>query len=214
VQLAFGSRIALRSGIVWSLMIVLSTSQGASASGGLWWPAGVAAGFALDEEGALWAERVAPEGSTIERLSRYITELGGPLGMTLGIAALWSSDPEAGATGLSAVAHAAIATYGLKILTGRARPAHGEAGWFGPTLSDGKHSFPSGHTAVSFALATVVGHKYPEYREEALALAAVVGLTRILLGRHWTSDVMAGAALGVFLGDAVSEGRLGILWEW
>jgi len=61
-------------------------------------------------------------------------------------------------------------------------------------------SFPSGHTAGSFAAATALGLFYPRRRPAALGLAAGVGLSRVYLGHHFPSDVLAGGALGWLLG--------------
>lgn len=67
-------------------------------------------------------------------------------------------------------------------------------------------SFPSGHTAGSFAAATAIGTLLPRQRLPLLWLASVVGLSRIYLGHHFPSDVLAGAALGGATGHVA--GRL------
>ena len=63
-------------------------------------------------------------------------------------------------------------------------------------------SFPSGHAATAFAAAVAVGAFYPRLRRPLLALAAVVALSRVYLGVHYATDVLAGTALGVLLGLA------------
>lgn len=67
-------------------------------------------------------------------------------------------------------------------------------------------SFPSGHTAGSFAAATALGAFYPRRRPAAVGLAFGVGLSRVYLGHHFPSDVAAGGALGWLLGTLA--GRL------
>jgi undecaprenyl-diphosphatase len=62
------------------------------------------------------------------------------------------------------------------------------------------HSFPSGHAAASFAAATALATFYPTARLQFYGTASLVGLSRIHLGHHFLSDVIAGAALGVGLG--------------
>ncbi len=60
------------------------------------------------------------------------------------------------------------------------------------------HSFPSGHTTSAFALAAVLsfGSKNKKYTILYLALAILVGYSRIYLGQHFLDDVVAGALLG------------------
>ena len=57
-------------------------------------------------------------------------------------------------------------------------------------------SMPSGHAAGAFAAAVAVGLVHPRLRWPLLALAALVALSRVWLGVHYASDVIAGAALG------------------
>ena len=57
-------------------------------------------------------------------------------------------------------------------------------------------SFPSGHTAGSFAAATVMSHFYPRWRIPLYAVALGVGLSRTYLGQHYPSDVGGGALIG------------------
>lgn len=64
------------------------------------------------------------------------------------------------------------------------------------TPSD-RYSLPSGHTAAAFLIATLIGHFYPEFYLLALCWAALIGLSRILLGVHFMTDVLIGALLGI-----------------
>jgi undecaprenyl-diphosphatase len=61
-------------------------------------------------------------------------------------------------------------------------------------------SFPSGHTAGSFAAATALAVFYPRGRAIALGLAGGVGLSRVYLGHHFPSDVAVGGVLGSLVG--------------
>jgi undecaprenyl-diphosphatase len=63
--------------------------------------------------------------------------------------------------------------------------------------------FPSGHSAVAFALATAVAPSLPRrLRPAVFGLAATVGFARISVGAHLPLDVVGGAALGIALGAA------------
>ncbi len=68
-------------------------------------------------------------------------------------------------------------------------------------------SFPSGHASRAFALATFLGLRF-RWRTggAAMAFAVLVGLSRVYLGVHWPSDVLAGALLGVGLALALEVG--------
>jgi undecaprenyl-diphosphatase len=100
-----------------------------------------------------------------------------------------------------AVALAGLANMLAKNVLCRARPSAAGAGAFFAGFpcfpaSYAQASFPSGHTATAFALATVLSLWYPRWTAAWLALAAVVGWSRVGLGSHFPSDVVAGAVLG------------------
>lgn len=57
-------------------------------------------------------------------------------------------------------------------------------------------SFPSGHSAASFAAATVVFAYFRRWGAAALGLAALIAFSRVFLFVHYPTDVLAGAALG------------------
>lgn len=100
---------------------------------------------------------------------------------------------------------ASLASRAVKELADRARPPLDGAA---TALVDlpGDASFPSGHATTAFAAAGVVALMHPRLRAPALALAALVALSRVYLGVHHPSDVAAGALLGLALAVAVVAG--------
>jgi membrane-associated phospholipid phosphatase len=77
------------------------------------------------------------------------------------------------------------------------------------TRPDGTNlSFPSGHTAVSFASATVLQREFGwKVGIPAYAIASYIGASRIEAKRHFLSDVAFGAALGIVAGRTVTVGK-------
>ncbi|WGY01844.1 YegS/Rv2252/BmrU family lipid kinase [Nocardioides sp. QY071] len=100
------------------------------------------------------------------------------------------------------MAATALATYGTKVLVGRGRPV-----WQDPEYFLHSNAFPSGHTssAATFAglvvLLAVMLVRRPGIRRLLSILAvlvwALVAADRILLGRHYPSDVVGGTLLGI-----------------
>jgi len=62
------------------------------------------------------------------------------------------------------------------------------------------YAFPSVHATNFFAAAPIVGAVFPPLGVTAYALAAAVSFSRVYVGDHWPSDVVGGAALGLFFG--------------
>ncbi|MGE4234160.1 MAG: phosphatase PAP2 family protein [Bacteriovoracia bacterium] len=113
--------------------------------------------------------------------------------------------------GAQALAATAFAVTTVKAVAQRDRPSDRSSphAWNG-IWSNGKinlsASFPSGHTATAFSLATVVASEYydkPIVQITAFALAALTGLSRINDDDHWASDVLGGAVIGVLIGRAL-----------
>ncbi|WP_371915107.1 phosphatase PAP2 family protein [Fischerella major] len=103
---------------------------------------------------------------------------------TLGIAAV-------GAIGLN---------YLIKVLFGRARPQ-----LWNRIVDVGQYSFPSGHAMISLVIYGFIGYliakRYPRWRAWIFTLTIIliiaIGFSRLYLGVHWPTDVVAGYAAGV-----------------
>ena len=91
----------------------------------------------------------------------------------------------------------------LKALVGRSRPPH-EMGLEAIVGLPGSPSFPSGHAMSAFAVAAAIALLAPRQRWPVLALAAVIGFSRVYLGVHFWLDVLAGAALGMAIGALIA----------
>jgi undecaprenyl-diphosphatase len=106
-----------------------------------------------------------------------------------------------GAAGSSAVA-GILLFRALKRTGRRKRPCEIEPHCWASILPPDKYSFPSGHAITAFAVAISVGLFYPYLQGCLLAAAFLIAMSRIILGMHFLSDVLAGAAIGAALGFA------------
>ena len=88
----------------------------------------------------------------------------------------------------------------LKPLIGRIRPfaVNPTVSLLIPPPTDA--SFPSGHTAASFASVAALKTANSRLWKPALALAVVIALSRLYLYAHWPTDILGGAAVGILAG--------------
>ncbi len=140
--------------------------------------------------------------------SNLVSKFGGGLQMTAASASVWAlgkvthseKATQTGKLAVEAVLHTELIVEGLKLIASRERP--NKIGGHG-AFRGGGQSFPSGHTATTFAFATVVAHKY---KDKPLAgvgvygLATVVGLSRVGGLKHFPSDALIGATIGHLIG--------------
>lgn len=176
-----------------------------------WLWAGAGAMFA----GSLLLDRPVEEqipeggGTRLAWASHRLNYGGRPQVAAVALGATWAGAKLAGSPKTAeAVEHVAIALLAsgvangtLKVAVGRERPEFtDDPHRFRPINGkDRWQSFPSGHSTVAFSLAAAISE---EAREPLVSVAtygtaALVGWSRIYDDRHWTSDVVAGAVLGI-----------------
>ncbi len=140
--------------------------------------------------------------------SGYVTFGAAGLMVTLGGLTGNQKVKETGILSAQALIHTNLVVGGIKLLVGRQRPVTDEEHNPGVLKVHGKFlgrddSFPSGHSASIWALATVIGEQYrnkPLIRFSAYGVATVVGLARLTGGNHFPSDALVGSAIGYLIG--------------
>ena len=137
----------------------------------------------------------------LDRFNPFITSLGN-VGIVWIVIAVWllisKKYRKEGMMVLAALLLTTILGEGIiKNLVQRQRPC---AGMSAASLLVAKpltYSFPSGHTASSFAAAGVIAANIKRYRVFAILLAVMIAFSRLYLFVHYPSDVLAGMALGI-----------------
>ncbi len=129
-----------------------------------------------------------------------------------------------GLVGLSLVVGDMGMTDGLKHLVNRPRPfsvlpgvrvvEEGKISWSDPSQGPRGKSFPSGHAANNAALAYLATAFYGPRLAWVWLWALLVGYSRIYLGVHYPSDVLAGWLAGAFYGWALSSGAAYAWRRW
>lgn len=133
-------------------------------------------------------------------------EIGsGALGYGIGCGTHRSYLRDTGFKGLAAMGVAGTEDLALKLAFDRQFPfTPGSTGKFW----GGGRSFPSGHSATSFAFAALVAHRYPHnkwIKWSAYAPATGVALSRYPAKRHYPSDILIGATVGYVTGTYLAE---------
>ncbi len=99
---------------------------------------------------------------------------------------------------LIALALAGVTGRAVKFATGRARPSiKTEVHWNGPRFSSKYHAFPSGHVAASTAFFVTLFIARKRIGAPLLLIPVLIGLSRMVVGAHYLSDVTFAAILGV-----------------
>jgi len=145
----------------------------------------------------------------------------GSVGVALGLYAIGriaghAHTEDIGLHSAEAILLSGIVTGGVKILAGRARPEVDvnnprDFQLFRGFRGGEFQSFPSGHTTSAFAFAATVSSELARWQPGTrwtvgpvmYTGAALVGASRMYNNKHWASDVLAGAAIGTFVGTKV-----------
>ena len=140
----------------------------------------------------------------VSNLGAVYTVLPVTVGMYVG-GAIWHNAKarETGVLGGEAIVDTLIDVGVLKIIFQRSRPYEDNGRG---TFFNGGTSFPSGHAAESWALASVVAHEYNKnilVPITAYGLASLVSFSRLSGQQHFGSDILFGSALGWFTGRYV-----------
>jgi PAP2 superfamily len=133
------------------------------------------------------------------------------LGATLGGVWIWGIKgdhqhaKETGVLELETLVNTFLIYTPMQLVAARQRPGEGNGNgdfWKHHNINT---SFPGGHAMFTFAMATVVSHEYRQKWVQALAYSAasIVTVTRFMARDHWSSDMFAGAALGIGIGAHV-----------
>ena len=175
---------------------------------GAWLGAGaLLAGALLLDEG--FRASAPPATSTeLTGLTEPLNHLGNPRYLVPALAVGYAGGKLAGQRGVAssslhvfaALLASGVANGTFKYAVGRQRPAGGDALSFRPFASENRwQSFPSGHAVVAFSIATSLSEEADRAWVTALSYgtASLVGWSRVYRDKHWTSDVVGGALIGV-----------------
>lgn len=184
-----------------------------------WWAIfGAATGALIATD--KWTGKQLPNTAEQARQGAYFSDLGSaytviPISAAFYLLGTAKGDERFRETGLisfETLIDTSLIELALKSATNRARPleGNGNGGFW-----DGAHGvvnsgFPSGHAIDTFALASVFAHEYSHtwwVKVLAYSYAGTVIAARLAARRHFPGDVMAGGAMGWFVGDYVYAKR-------
>ncbi len=113
---------------------------------------------------------------------------------------------DAAFTSFQAVLNTAVTVNTAKFMFARSRPYQNDGAYDFDYFEKGETSFPSGHASTAFALITPWVAYYPNLITYSLFLIPIsTSAARIAKGKHWLSDVTAGALIGTYWGYYLSK---------
>jgi len=169
--------------------------------------------MAFDQEIQDWAQ--ARRTASSDKASSFLTHFGDGAALVGFSAAIYAAGELSHDDGLrktallclESLAATSLLVWATKAIIGRARPYTEETSYsFHPfSLKSSYWSFPSGHTAAAFSVATTIALQSRSVLVDVFAysLASLVGLARIHDNEHWASDVFIGAAAGYFIAKKI-----------
>lgn len=159
----------------------------------------------LDEQALRWIAQFVRQ-EWLNPLVIVYTSLGNAGLCFIGVALFllfFRKTREGGATALTAMGLGLLVTnLTVKPLLTRPRPWVAMEDFVPLVTSSDPHSFPSGHTTAAFAFGVALFFTLPQKWAKAAALtaAALMGLSRLYVGVHFPTDVLAGMVIGTCCG--------------
>lgn len=205
-------------GVNWLLLVTTLTAQRQPSHAVRWWEAAIAVGSIgavslFDRNVDNWVQdRRSSRSDAVARVFHYGGEPALVFGIPGGILAAGfiggnKNLQRSGGRVLASLVAAGITTATIKAITGRVRPSDASDQYTFRPFSQ-NDAFPSGHATMAFALATSLSAEIDRSWATAVLYAGASGTawSRLNDHRHWLSDVLAGAMVGITAGNVI-EGR-------
>ena len=223
-----------RACLALTLQLAVAGSARAQSEGVRWWQpvlviGAIATVSLADRSVNDWIQdHRTPQSDDIARVFRYGGEPEVTFGISGGILAVGlvsgrSDVQRSGGRVLLSLLAAGVTSTAVKVTTGRFRPAETDNQYIFKPFS-GHDSFPSGHATMAFALATSLSNEIKNGWVSAALYTFATGTawSRLNDERHWLSDVLAGATVGITTATIVhrhpprllAEPNGGVRLEW
>lgn len=208
---------AVKSAAVVLALQLATVNAAAQSTGVKWWQpvlvvGAIATASLADRSVNDWVQdHRTPQSDDVAKVFRYggepIVTLGVSGGIVLAGTIAGRDDVQrSGGRVLLSVLAAGVSTVALKAIAGRHRPDETDNPYIFQPFS-GHDSFPSGHTTMAFALATSLSNEIHNGWASAALFTFATGTawSRLNDERHWFSDVLGGAAVGITAATIVNR---------